>query len=90
EVVLEMDLAPQVKRVATRYAEVRVFTERPIGEAVRVPATEGELGRGQVAEVTWNGLKAWPAGSGSYGWYVKAADSYGGVALSELQGLAVE
>jgi hypothetical protein len=90
EVVLEMDLAPQVKRVATRYAEVCVFAERPIGEVVCVPATEGELGRGQVAEVTWNGLKAWPAGSGSYGWYVKAADSYGGVALSELQGLAVE
>jgi hypothetical protein len=116
EVVLEMDLAPQVKRVATRYAEVRVFAERQIGAAVQVPAAgvasvqadgdqvgeraqERGLGQGlerkqelrpQVVEVGWKGLKAWPAGSGAYGWYAKAVDSNGGFAVSELQDLGVE
>ncbi|MFX3634391.1 MAG: lamin tail domain-containing protein [Candidatus Pristimantibacillus sp.] len=73
EWTLNMDLVPQVKRVATDMLEVRIYSDKVIGSTVQAAS-------GDTVEMTWSGL----AGSQTYYWYAIAEDAFGGLKASEL------
>jgi hypothetical protein len=72
EFTLSLELAPQVKRVATDLFEVKVYSNDQIGMV--------EANSGMNAEVVWNGLK----GSQMYEWYALAKDGFGGTTYSDI------
>ncbi|GLX65752.1 S-layer homology domain-containing protein [Paenibacillus glycanilyticus] len=73
EFTLDVNLTPQVKRVATDYMGVNVYSDQPIGKVEQVTS-------GEQASVTWSGLNA----SGKYQWYAAAEDAYTGKTLSDI------
>ncbi|MBP3963430.1 S-layer homology domain-containing protein [Paenibacillus lignilyticus] len=73
EFTLDVDLTPQVKRVATDYMGVNVYTDQLIGK-------EDEAGSGEKAGVTWSNLDA----NKKYQWYALAEDAFTGQSMSEI------
>ncbi len=76
ELTLEMDLTPQLKRVATDSAVARVYSSDVIGSA--------NVESGQTAEAAWEGLQP----NRTYFWYAAAEDQHGGRSISELWSFA--
>lgn len=72
EFVIETDLAPVTKRVATDYFTVNVYTDHVIGT--------DKAKSGETAEVMWNGLE----GNRTYSWYAVVEDRYTGRAISDI------
>lgn len=72
ELTLDMDLTPQLKRVATDAAVARLYSTNAIGSA--------NVESGQTAETLWEELQP----NRTYFWYAAAEDQYGGRTLSEL------
>ncbi|MEH7384192.1 lamin tail domain-containing protein [Bacillus sp. JJ1521] len=72
EFVIEMDLAPVTKRVATDYFAVNVYTDHEIG------TTKAKSGK--IAEVVWKGLEK----NRSYSWYAVVKDKYTGRTVSDI------
>ncbi|ETI68492.1 metallophosphoesterase, partial [Neobacillus vireti LMG 21834] len=70
---LEVDLEPKLKRVATDYFTVNVYTDTEIGKAENIPS-------GSIAQAEWKGL----AENQSYSWYSVAEDNYTGRAVSDI------
>ncbi|WP_036746187.1 FIMAH domain-containing protein [Paenibacillus sp. UNC451MF] len=73
ELTMNLDLAPQEKRVATDYFEVKVYSDDRIESVSGVPI-------GQTAEVTWQDLSL----GNTQQWYVRAQDSYGDELRSDM------
>lgn len=73
EFVMEMDLQPVKKQVATDYFSVNVYTDSVIG-------TDEDVASGQIAETVWKGLEE----GKTYGWYAVAGDDYTGQATSDI------
>ncbi len=73
EFKIPWDMTPQVKKVATDYVEVNVYTNNLIGKVENVPS-------GEIASVLWNDLDP----NGAYFWHVIAEDEYGGKMRSEI------
>ena len=73
EFKIPWDMTPQVKKVATDYVEVNVYTNNLIGKVENVPS-------GEIASVLWNDLDP----NGAYFWHVIAEDEYGGKKRSEI------
>jgi Lamin Tail Domain/S-layer homology domain/Calcineurin-like phosphoesterase len=73
EFVMDMNLTPQEKMVATDKFEVNVFTNQKIGEAAKVKEN-------QTAEVEWKNLSA----EKEYGWYVTVTDDFKGKTRSPI------
>lgn len=73
EFAIDVDLEPLLKRVATDYFEINVFSNQEIGEVQNVTS-------GQTASVDWNGLD----GDTHYYWYAALADGNGALAVSEM------
>lgn len=73
EFILELDLAPQEKRVATDYFAVNVYSDTEIGSVENVPS-------GEIAEVTWQGLEE----DKSYSWYAVVTDQFTGKTTSDI------
>ncbi|SFE19628.1 Fibronectin type III domain-containing protein [Paenibacillus catalpae] len=73
EFAIDIDLSPQVKRVATDYMGVNVYSDQPIGKVEQVAS-------GEQASVTWSALSA----NTKYQWYAAAEDVYTGKALSDI------
>lgn len=73
EFTIDLDTEPQVKRVATNYFEVNVYTDTKIGRVRNVKS-------GREAEVKWRNLQA----NKTYYWYVIAEDRYGGRSVSDI------
>lgn len=73
EFTLDLDLEPEVKRVATDYFAVNVYTDTAIGKEENVPS-------GETAEVTWEGLED----GRTYSWYTVVSDDYSGEATSDI------
>ncbi|WP_165767947.1 FIMAH domain-containing protein [Virgibacillus indicus] len=74
EFTIDLNLEPEVKRVATDYFEVNVYTDDEIGTVENVSS-------GQNAEMEWNGLEE----NQTYYWYVTARDNFGGKSMSDIQ-----
>ncbi|MFS0865009.1 lamin tail domain-containing protein [Fredinandcohnia sp. 179-A 10B2 NHS] len=72
EFVINMDLAPSKKRVATDYFAVNVYTDNII-------ATD-KAKSGSIAEAVWQGLEP----SKTYSWYVVVEDKYTGRTVSDI------
>ncbi len=70
---LEVDLQPQLKRVATDYFTVNIYTDKEIGKVEKLPS-------GSIAQTEWQGL----AENQTYSWYVVAEDDYTGKAVSDI------
>lgn len=75
EFSLDLGLAPTMKRVATDYIGVNVYTDQKIGYKANVES-------GREASVEWKGL----SNESHYQWYAKAEDQYSGSALSDIWG----
>jgi len=73
ELVINMDLEAEKKRVATDYFAVNVYTNDEIGKQENVDS-------GKTAEVEWEGLEE----GKEYAWYAVAADDYTGNAVSNI------
>lgn len=73
EFTLALSLEPQIKRVATDYFEVNLYSDTVIGTANGIPS-------GQTASIEWDGLAA----DQTYQWYVIAADAFGGRIVSDI------
>jgi LPXTG-motif cell wall-anchored protein len=73
EFVLELDLQPKEKRVATDYFAVNVYTEVEIGKQEAVES-------GSVAEMVWEDLEE----NERYWWYVVAEDEHTGQTTSDI------
>jgi 3',5'-cyclic AMP phosphodiesterase CpdA len=73
ETTLALELTPRLKRVATDYLQVRVYTDKVIGKAQQVPS-------GGTAEEKWNGLEELQ----NYSWYALAEDAFGGRTVSDI------
>ncbi|UOE76100.1 S-layer homology domain-containing protein [Parageobacillus thermoglucosidasius] len=73
EFVMEMNLTPQEKVVATDKFAVDVFTNQKIGEVAKVKDNE-------TAEVEWKNLSA----EKEYGWYVTVTDDFKGKTRSPI------
>ncbi|CAM3298279.1 S-layer-like y domain-containing protein [Paenibacillus lupini] len=73
EFAIDIDLSPQVKRVATDYMGVNVYSDQPIGKVEQVAS-------GEQASTSWSGLNA----NTKYQWYAAAEDAYTGKALSDI------
>ncbi|MFP7472600.1 lamin tail domain-containing protein [Niallia taxi] len=73
ELVINMDLEAEKKRVATDYFAVNVYTNDEIGKQENVDS-------GKTAEVEWEGLEE----GKEYAWYAVAADDYTGKAVSTI------
>ncbi len=73
EFTIDLNLEPQVKRVATDYFEVNVYTEEKIGSDQRVRS-------GGIAEAKWKKL----AKGETYYWYATASDQFGGKTTSDI------
>ncbi|WP_284035553.1 lamin tail domain-containing protein [Neobacillus sp. 114] len=70
---LEVDLQPQLKRVATDYFTVNVFTDTEIGKVENIPSSS-------IVQTEWKGLTE----NQSYSWYAVAEDGYTGKAVSDI------
>jgi hypothetical protein len=79
EWTLDMNLSPQVKRVATQYFEARVYAERSIHAAQKCSS-------GSMVNATWEGLEP----GQQYSWYVRAENSQGGASVSGLRSFTVK
>lgn len=73
EFKIPWDMTPQVKKVATDYVEINVYTNNIIGKVDNVPS-------GEIASVLWNDLDP----NGKYFWHVIAADHYGAEKRSNI------
>lgn len=73
EFMVSLDMEPKLKRVATDYLRVRLYTDDLIGTASDVPS-------GQEAQTVWSGL----ANGLTYSWYARAEDDYGGWIDSDI------
>lgn len=73
EFTMNWNLEPQMKRVATDYVEVNVYTNEQIGSVENVPS-------GEAATVVWDDLDP----EREYFWYAVASDAYGGSTRSEI------
>jgi hypothetical protein len=73
EFVIDMNLQPQEKVVATDKFEVNVFTDEKIGEVAQVKDNE-------IAEVEWKNLSE----GKEYGWYVIVSDDFKGKSRSNI------
>ncbi|WP_230200192.1 FIMAH domain-containing protein [Bacillus niameyensis] len=73
EFTISLNLEPQVKRVATKYFEANVFSNKKIGTVEKVVS-------GKDAEFEWKGLK----NDQIYYWYAVAEDNYGGRSVSDI------
>ncbi|MFD3447609.1 lamin tail domain-containing protein [Microbacteriaceae bacterium 4G12] len=73
EFVMDLDMQPKEKRVATDYFAVNVYTDSVIGTAKNVKS-------GQYAEAKWTGLEE----NKTYSWYVTAADQFTGKVVSDI------
>ncbi|GIP33363.1 fibronectin type III domain-containing protein [Paenibacillus sp. J2TS4] len=73
EFTLSLSLEPQVKRVATDYFEVNLYTNTEIGSVQGVPS-------GQTVEAQWNGLTS----GQTYQWYTRVTDDFGGRTVSDI------
>ncbi|QFT88014.1 Calcineurin-like phosphoesterase [Bacillus sp. THAF10] len=73
EFILELDLAPTKKRVATDYFSVNVYTENEIGSVKKVPS-------GETAEMVWRDLEE----DRTYWWYVVVEDEHTGRTVSDI------
>lgn len=73
EFVMDMNLKPQEKVVATDKFEVNVFTNQKIGEAAKIKDNE-------TAETEWKNLSA----EKEYGWYVTVTDDFKGKTRSPI------
>ncbi|KZZ85071.1 lamin tail domain-containing protein [Bacillus sp. SJS] len=73
EFVLNLDLTPQDKRVATDYFAVNVYTDEKIGEIQNVKS-------GDSASIQWNGLTEGTV----YSWYAAASDKFTGISESDI------
>ncbi|WP_179232977.1 S-layer homology domain-containing protein [Paenibacillus rigui] len=75
EFALDVDLKPMVKRVATDYMGVKVYTDQQIGKAEGVASS-------QQASVYWSGLAA----NRYYQWYAAVEDGNSGHTVSDIWG----
>ncbi len=75
EFVLDLQLKPTQKRVATDYIGIEVKTDNLIGEVKQVE-------NNSEASVSWNGLES----NKNYYWYVGVADAFGGATESDIWG----
>ncbi|WP_165887010.1 FIMAH domain-containing protein [Scopulibacillus darangshiensis] len=73
EFTISMDLKPEVKRVATDYFDVSVYSDEKIGTAKNIAS-------GKAAKATWHDLNE----NQTYYWYARAEDRYGGKAVSDI------
>lgn len=73
EFSISLDLQPVIKRVATDYLGVKVYSSQPIGSVEHVES-------GKQATVPWSNL----ASNAIYQWYSVAEDAYGGKKLSDI------
>ncbi|WP_338788062.1 lamin tail domain-containing protein [Metabacillus sp. FJAT-53654] len=73
ELVINLDLQVDEKRVATDYFSVNVKTDTEIGKQENVKS-------GTEAEVKWKGLSK----NNTYSWYAVAEDDYTGKAVSDI------
>ena len=73
ELVIDLDLQVDEKRVATDYFAINVKTDTVIGNQENVRS-------GNSAEVTWNDLTE----NNTYSWYAVAEDNYTGKAVSDI------
>ncbi|OZI13538.1 hypothetical protein CEW92_01550 [Bacillaceae bacterium SAS-127] len=73
EFVIETDLTPKEKVVATDFFEANVFTDKKIGEQTGIKDQ-------QTPEVSWNNLEA----NKEHGWYVTVKDQYEGEVRSDV------
>ncbi|WP_078381799.1 lamin tail domain-containing protein [Sutcliffiella halmapala] len=73
EFIINLDLEPKVKRVATDYFTVNVYTEMEIGKVENVLS-------GDIVDYTWEGLVE----GNSYWWYVVAEDQHTGRTVSDI------
>lgn len=72
EFVINMDLTPSKKRVATDYFAVNVFTDKVIDT--------DKAKSGDIAEAVWRGLEP----NKTYSWYVIVEDKYTGRTVSDI------
>lgn len=70
---LDWDLEPQMKKVATDYVEVNVYTNNLIDSVENVKS-------GETATVVWENL----APNREYFWHVIASDEFGGMIRSDI------
>ncbi|MFC0272253.1 lamin tail domain-containing protein [Metabacillus herbersteinensis] len=73
EFVIELDLQPVDKRVATDYFSVNIYTDTVIGKDKNVQS-------GEIAETVWKGLEE----NKTYSWYAVAEDGYTGSTVSNI------
>lgn len=75
EFVLDLDLQPVTKRVATDYIGVKVYSDQTI-------ATHQQVESGAETQVTWSKLNP----ESYYQWYTKVEDDHSGSVLSDIWG----
>ncbi|MGE7614202.1 MULTISPECIES: S-layer homology domain-containing protein [unclassified Paenibacillus] len=75
EFVLDLDLQPVTKRVATDYIGVKVYSDQTI-------ATQQQVESGTETQVTWSKLNP----ESYYQWYTKVEDDNSGSVLSDIWG----
>ena len=73
ELIINLDLQVDEKRVATDYFAVNIKTDTEIGKQKKTPS-------GNTAEVTWTGLTE----NNTYSWYAVAEDGYTGKTTSDI------
>ncbi|WP_409344764.1 lamin tail domain-containing protein [Paenibacillus sp. MBLB4367] len=73
EFTINVDLQPKLKRVATDYFAVNVYTDTLVGKAKQTAS-------GAMASANWSGLTA----NKEYEWYAIAADGFDGSARSDI------
>ncbi|WP_158560834.1 lamin tail domain-containing protein [Paenibacillus contaminans] len=73
EFTIDVDLQPKLKRVATDYFAVNVYTDKSVGQAAQTAS-------GAVASANWTGLAA----GKKFEWYAIAADGFDGAARSDI------
>lgn len=73
ELIMDMDLQVEEKRVATDYFAVNVYTKKEIGKAENVAS-------GEIAEVVWEGLET----GQQYYWYAVIEDDFTGKSTSDI------
>ena len=73
EFMIDLNLDPQQKRIATDSFTVNVYTDSLIGKKKRVKS-------GQTAKVPWNQLEL----NQNYAWYAVAEDDYTGRTVSDI------
>ncbi|HWO95043.1 MAG TPA: lamin tail domain-containing protein [Bacillus sp. (in: firmicutes)] len=73
ELIINLNLEPQEKRVATDSFAVNVYTDSEIGKVQKVKS-------GDYAQVDWKGLPA----NNTYSWYAVVEDDYTGRTVSDI------